>query len=139
MEVYIYDHCCGDYEKLNLKKGFTLVELLIVVAIIGVLLAIALPDYFNNLEISRETADASNLRAAYSEALAAHYLEDSTGDTETITGVKLSSTGALEHIDVNSLPFKLPVSFSVASGSYSATFDFSTDKPSVTLTVESSD
>lgn len=36
-------------------RGFTLVELMVVMAIIALLLALALPRYFNHLENSRET------------------------------------------------------------------------------------
>lgn len=36
-------------------RGFTLVELMVVMAIIALLLALALPRYFNHLESSRET------------------------------------------------------------------------------------
>lgn len=37
------------------KRGFTLVELMVVMAIIALLLALAMPRYFNHLEKSRET------------------------------------------------------------------------------------
>lgn len=37
------------------KRGFTLVELMVVMAIIALLLSLALPRYFNHLESSRET------------------------------------------------------------------------------------
>ncbi|MGN0466951.1 MAG: Tfp pilus assembly protein FimT/FimU [Lachnospiraceae bacterium] len=47
------------------EKGFTLAELLIVVAIIAVLVAISIPIFTNKLEASREAVDVSNLRAAY--------------------------------------------------------------------------
>ena len=47
------------------NKGFTLAELLIVVAIIAVLVAIAIPVFTSRLEQSRETTDIANLRSAY--------------------------------------------------------------------------
>lgn len=47
------------------NKGFTLAELLIVVAIIAVLVAIAIPIFTSRLEQSRETTDIANLRSAY--------------------------------------------------------------------------
>lgn len=56
---------------LNKKKtnqGFTLAELLIVVAIIAVLVAIAIPIFTKRLESSRETTDIANLRSAYAAA-----------------------------------------------------------------------
>jgi general secretion pathway protein G len=37
------------------SRGFTLVELMVVMAIVALLLALALPRYFNHLESSRET------------------------------------------------------------------------------------
>ena len=60
--------------KKNNKKGFTLAELLIVVAIIAVLTAIAIPVFTAQLEKSRESADLANVRSAYAE-LVAGYLE----------------------------------------------------------------
>lgn len=50
------------------KKGFTLAELLIVVAIIAVLVAISIPIFTTQLEKSREATDAANIRAAYAQA-----------------------------------------------------------------------
>ena len=54
-------------KKLNNKKGFTLMEMLIVVAIIAVLVAIAIPVFNGALAKSKEAADVANLRAAYAE------------------------------------------------------------------------
>ena len=57
------------------SKGFTLAELLIVVAIIGVLVAIAIPIFSTQLEKSREQTDIANLRSAKAAA-AAMYLDN---------------------------------------------------------------
>lgn len=58
------------------EKGFTLAELLIVVAIIGVLVAISIPIFTSQLEKSREAVDLANLRAAKSEAVSMYLLGD---------------------------------------------------------------
>lgn len=49
------------------KKGFTIMEMLIVVAIIAVLAAIAIPTFNSALTKSKEAADVANIRAAYAE------------------------------------------------------------------------
>ncbi len=67
----------------NNKKGFTLMEMLIVVAIIAVLVAIAIPVLSGTLEKSREATDAANLRAAYAECAVA-VLDGSQGNGVTI-------------------------------------------------------
>lgn len=68
------------------KKGFTLAELLIVVAIIAVLVAISIPIFNSQLEKSREAVDQANLRSAYAECAAAVL----TGKTGTENGVTVS-------------------------------------------------
>lgn len=72
---------------LHNKKGFTLAELLIVVAIIAVLVAIAIPIFTSQLEKARDSADAANLRAQYAET-AVKVLE--SGTDVTSTGVKIT-------------------------------------------------
>lgn len=52
------------------SRGFTLAELLITVAIIGVLVAISIPVFASQMEKSREATDLSNVRAAYAEVMA---------------------------------------------------------------------
>ena len=51
------------------RKGFTLAELLIVVAIIAVLVAIGIPIFTSQLEKSREATDAANIRAQYAQVM----------------------------------------------------------------------
>lgn len=70
--------------RLREKKGFTLAELLIVVAIIAVLVAIAIPVFSTQLERSREATDAANIRAAYAEIAASAITDPDTGKTATI-------------------------------------------------------
>ena len=52
--------------KMN-KKGFTLIEMLVVVAIIAVLVAIVIPVVGNSTEQAKEAADAANIRAAIAQ------------------------------------------------------------------------
>ena len=63
------------------KKGFTLAELLIVVAIIGVLVAISIPIFTSQLEKAREATDMANIRSAYAEASAAALTEEAWTST----------------------------------------------------------
>lgn len=51
-------------KKMKKQGGFTLVEMLIVVAIIAILIAIAIPLVNNALEKSRDATDDANYRAA---------------------------------------------------------------------------
>ncbi len=73
------------------KKGFTLAELLIVVAIIAVLVAIAIPVFTTQLERSREATDLSNIRAAYAEAVA-DYLANGASAAKTATVSNIQQT-----------------------------------------------
>ena len=70
------------------RKGFTLAELLIVVAIIAVLVAIAIPVFTSQLEKSREATDAANIRSAYAEVVA-EALTQSGEESEIVRTVTL--------------------------------------------------
>ena len=71
-------------KKLN-KKGFTLMEMLIVVAIIAILIAIAIPTFTSALNKAHDAADAANLRAYYAE-VQMKYLLDKTPLPTAATG-----------------------------------------------------
>lgn len=74
-------------EKLRSKKGFTLMEMLIVVAIIAILIAIAIPTFAGQLEKANQATDAANIRAAYAQAALDALDKDGAGSAESVAMV----------------------------------------------------
>lgn len=66
------------------SRGFTLAELLVTVAIIGVLVAISIPVFASQTEKSREATDLSNVRAAYAEVMAEAITENMSYQEKTV-------------------------------------------------------
>ena len=73
------------FKRIQEKKGFTLAELLIVVAIIAVLVAIAIPVFTTQLEKAREATDLANVRSAYAEMMTQYLSWDGTSAIADIT------------------------------------------------------
>ena len=71
-------------KKFKNTKGFTLAELLIVVAIIAVLVAVSIPIFAKQLEKAREEVDAANWRAAKAAFVVALISDDELGELEEL-------------------------------------------------------
>ena len=72
------------------KNGFTLMEMLIVIAIIAVLIAVAIPVFASQLEKAREATDFANVRSAYAQVSTKALL----GDSEATVTVDLKQKQA---------------------------------------------
>lgn len=87
------------------NKGFTLAELLIVVAIIAVLVAIAIPVFTSQLEKSREATDIANVRSAYATVVAAYLVDGSLPNAitvsakQTVDNWQTASGGQIEYMN----------------------------------------
>ena len=116
--------------KKNNNKGFTLAELLIVVAIIAVLTAIAIPVFTTQLEKSREATDLSNIRALYAEVVAAGLTDPANAHSGSITekqqvsGWATDSATTIAGVPINSISAangaKVTVAWHPASGTKDA-------------------
>ena len=73
------------------KEGFTLIELMIVVAIIGILAAIAIPAFINYVKRSKTSEAGANLKALFQGA-AAYY--DQENWTQGVAAVGVSAAPA---------------------------------------------
>ena len=62
------------------KKGFTLAELLVVVAIVGILVAISIPVFTAQLSKARLATNQANMRAAKAAAVAEYLSEGKEGE-----------------------------------------------------------
>ena len=77
---------------MNNKKGFTLIELLVVVLIIGILAAMAMPQYFKAVERSRMT-EADTLLGSIAQAQRRKFLQRNSFTTN-YKGLDVSPKGS---------------------------------------------
>ena len=105
------------------KKGFTLMEMLIVVAIIGILIAIMIPTFNNALTKTRISADEANLRSYYAEVVADHMLNetewpkvDPDSNEVEVDGVKYTLQAGKYTLTVDSTNDTIKIQYKIDKG-----------------------
>lgn len=86
--------------KMKNKKGFTLMEMLIVVAIMVILVAVSVPVFSNKLNDAKKAADSANLQSAKSVAYSAAMLGEKGQGTyyyDAASGTLISGTPAASY------------------------------------------
>ncbi len=87
---------------MKMQKGFTLIELMIVIAILGILIAIALPAY-QDYTVRAKVTEGLNLAAAAKLASSETRLSNGTWPTNPdVAGYTIASTALVTSVDIPS-------------------------------------
>ena len=85
------------------RNGFTLMEMLIVIAIIAVLIAIAIPVFASQLERAREATDLANVRSAYAQVSTEALLENPNATVTVDLKQKQADWQSLDPVNIGGI------------------------------------
>ena len=111
----------------NVQKGFTLIELMIVVAIIGILAAVAIPAY-QDYTIRAKVSEGVNLSAPHRTALSIACSEASLSSslTHSELGLELATAYSADHVQqvtaegISSSEGRVQITFNAIGGKVDA-------------------
>ncbi len=83
--------------KLKDQGGFTLLELMLVIAIIGILSAIAIPNFMSYVAKTRQSEAKANLGAVFTDEQA--YLAENDTYSESFTDIGFALAGGAKYYD----------------------------------------